>query len=133
MLSTYQYPKYEYVQPPEQKSGETRRHPVVVVGAGPVGLATAIDLAQSGVPVVLLDDDDTVSLGSRGVCYAKRTLEVLDRRELAAVLAHEHAHLRQRHDLVLLPFSSLKRAFPRIRFMERCYNAVALLIEILPE
>ena len=79
MLSTYQYPKYEYVQPPEQKSGETRRHPVVVVGAGPVGLAAAIDLAQSGVPVVLLDDDDTVSLGSRGVCYAKRTLEVLDR------------------------------------------------------
>ena len=79
MLSTYQYPKYDYVQPPEQKSGEIRRHPVVVVGAGPVGLAAAIDLAQSGVPVLLLDDDDTVSLGSRGVCYAKRTLEVLDR------------------------------------------------------
>ncbi|KUP95410.1 M56 family metallopeptidase [Thermobifida cellulosilytica] len=57
-------------------------------------------------------------------------LEVLDRRELAAVLAHEHAHLRQRHDLVLLPFSSLKRAFPRVRIMERCYNAVALLIEM---
>ncbi len=57
-------------------------------------------------------------------------LEVLDRRELAAVLAHEHAHLRQRHDLVLLPFSSLKRAFPKIRLMERCYNAVALLIEM---
>ena len=30
-------------------------------------------------PVVLLDDDDTVSVGSRGVCYAKRALEVLDR------------------------------------------------------
>ncbi len=79
MLSTYQYPKYDYVQPPEQKTGETRRYPVVVVGAGPVGLAAAIDLAQSGVPVVVLDDDDTVSVGSRGVCYAKRTLEVLDR------------------------------------------------------
>ena len=79
MLSTYHYPKYEYVQPPEQKSGETKRYPVVVVGAGPVGLAAAIELAQSGVPVVLLDDDDTVSVGSRGVCYAKRTLEILDR------------------------------------------------------
>ncbi|OXH86556.1 hypothetical protein CA831_23745, partial [Burkholderia multivorans] len=33
--------------------------PVIVVGAGPVGLAAAIDLAQQGVPVVLLDDDDT--------------------------------------------------------------------------
>jgi 3-(3-hydroxy-phenyl)propionate hydroxylase len=79
MLSTYHYPKYEYVQPPEQKTGETRRYPVVVVGAGPVGLAAAIELAQTGVPVVVLDDDDTVSVGSRGVCYARRALEVLDR------------------------------------------------------
>ena len=79
MPSTYQYPKYEYQPSPEQTSGEIKRHPVVVVGAGPVGLAAAIDLAQSGVPVVVLDDDDTVSFGSRGVCYAKRTLEVLDR------------------------------------------------------
>lgn len=74
MLGTYHYPKYEYVQPPEQTSGETRRYPVVVVGAGPVGLAAAIGLAQSEVPIVLLDDDDTVSVGSSGVCYAKRTL-----------------------------------------------------------
>ena len=79
MLSTYQYPKYAYQPAPEQISGQATRHPVVVVGAGPVGLAAAIELAQSGVPVVVLDDDDTVSFGSRGVCYAKRTLEVLDR------------------------------------------------------
>ncbi|QEL66486.1 3-(3-hydroxy-phenyl)propionate hydroxylase [Oryzomicrobium terrae] len=79
MLSTYQYPKYEYVTPPEQRGAAPARYPVVVVGAGPVGLAGAIELAQSGVPVVVLDDDDTVSIGSRGVCYAKRALEVLDR------------------------------------------------------
>ncbi|MBK9443677.1 MAG: FAD-dependent oxidoreductase [Comamonadaceae bacterium] len=79
MLSTYKYPKYEYVRPPEQSGAEKKRYPVVVVGAGPVGLAAAIELAQSGVPVVVLDDDDTVSVGSRGVCYAKRALEVLDR------------------------------------------------------
>ena len=79
MLSTYQYPKYEYTTPPELRGGVTVRHPVVVVGAGPVGLAAAIDLAQQGVPTVLLDDDDTVSIGSRGVCYAKRALEILDR------------------------------------------------------
>jgi len=52
---------------------------VVVVGAGPVGLAAAIDLAQRGIPVLVLDDDDTVSVGSRAICYAKRTLEILDR------------------------------------------------------
>ncbi|TCO79262.1 3-(3-hydroxy-phenyl)propionate hydroxylase [Plasticicumulans lactativorans] len=79
MLSTYQYPKFAYTPPPELAAGTVRRVPVVVVGAGPVGLATAIDLARHGVPVLLLDDDDTVSIGSRGVCYAKRTLEVLDR------------------------------------------------------
>lgn len=79
MLSTYKYPKYDYVRPPEQSGAAKKRYPVVVVGAGPVGLAAAIELAQSGVPVVLLDDDDTVSVGSRGVCYAKRSLEVLDR------------------------------------------------------
>lgn len=85
MLSTYQYPKFDYVRAPELSGGAVKRYPVVVVGAGPVGLAAAIDLAQSGVAVLLLDDDDTVSVGSRGVCYAKRTLEVLDRLGLGDV------------------------------------------------
>jgi 3-(3-hydroxy-phenyl)propionate hydroxylase len=80
MLKTFQYPTFAYRPAPElQPSGTPSRHPVVVVGAGPVGLAAAIDLAQHGVPVVLLDDDNTVSIGSRGLCYAKRTLEILDR------------------------------------------------------
>lgn len=79
MLSTYKYPKFDYRRPPELGGTGEARHPVVIVGAGPVGLATAIDLAQQGQPVVLLDNDDTVSIGSRGVCYAKRALEVLDR------------------------------------------------------
>jgi 3-(3-hydroxy-phenyl)propionate hydroxylase len=79
MLRTYASPRYEYRRPPELDDGGTRNYPAVVVGAGPVGLVAAIDLAQSGVSVVLLDDDDTVSVGSRGVCYAKRTLEILDR------------------------------------------------------
>ena len=55
------------------------QHPIAIVGAGPVGLATAIDLAQNGVEVVLLDDDDRLSTGSRAICFAKRTLEIFDR------------------------------------------------------
>ena len=55
------------------------RHPLVVIGCGPVGLAAAIDARKQGIPVLLVDDDDTVSVGSRGLCYAKRTLEILDR------------------------------------------------------
>ncbi|MBU3723937.1 MAG: FAD-dependent oxidoreductase [Burkholderiaceae bacterium] len=77
MLSTYTYPKFAYRCPTEIGQRISRR--IVVVGAGPVGLAMAIDLAQQGLDVLLLDDDNTVSLGSRGLCYAKRALEVLDR------------------------------------------------------
>ena len=87
MLSTYTYPRYAYRRPAELAApgepgvpgGPVARHPVVVIGAGPVGLAAAIDLAQQGQAVLLLDDDNTVSVGSRGLCYAKRTLEILDR------------------------------------------------------
>src|SRR5699024_4138718 len=43
------------------------------------------------------------------VVFSAGALEVLDERELAAVLAHEQAHLRQRNDLVLLPISHHKR------------------------
>ncbi len=79
MQKTFTYPKFEFVQPPELTEGKTGHYPVVVVGAGPVGLSAAIDLAQQDQDVLLLDNDDTVSIGSRGVCYAKRALEVLDR------------------------------------------------------
>ena len=77
MLSTYSYPKFDYRRPAEIGGRAARQ--IVVVGAGPVGLAAAIDLAQLGHSVLLLDDDNTVSVGSRGLCYAKRTLEILDR------------------------------------------------------
>lgn len=79
MQKTFTYPKFDFVTPPELQSGQSAHYPVVVVGAGPVGLSAAIDLAQQGQDVLLLDNDDTVSIGSRGVCYAKRALEVLDR------------------------------------------------------
>jgi len=79
MLSTYIWPRYPAGLAPEVGAATPRRVPLVVLGAGPVGLTAAIDAAQRGLPVLLLDEDDTVSFGSRGVCYAKRTLEILDR------------------------------------------------------
>jgi hypothetical protein len=53
--------------------------------------------------------------------------------QLAAVLAHEHAHLRERHDLVLLPFTALRRAFPRSAICADAHRAVALLVEMLAD
>ncbi|MFZ9407471.1 MAG: FAD-dependent oxidoreductase [Burkholderiaceae bacterium] len=70
---------FPYRRSADQDGAEPVRHPVLIVGAGPVGLCTAIDLARRGIPVVVLDDDTTVSTGSRAVCYAKRSLEILDR------------------------------------------------------
>ncbi len=75
MLKTYTWPRYASRPPPQPQPPV----PLVVVGAGPVGLCAAIDAALRGQPVVLLDEDNTVSVGSRGVCYAKRTLEIFDR------------------------------------------------------
>ncbi|MCP5267343.1 MAG: FAD-dependent oxidoreductase [Burkholderiaceae bacterium] len=79
MLKTYEYPKFPYRQSAEQSEGRVVRHPVVVIGAGPIGLTAALDLASRGLDVLVLDDNDTVSIGSRAVCYAKRPLEIWDR------------------------------------------------------
>ncbi|WP_104205471.1 FAD-dependent oxidoreductase [Billgrantia saliphila] len=79
MPTTYNNPVYPYRRPPELNRDDVRHCPVVIVGAGPTGLAMAIDLAQQGVESVVLDDNNTVSVGSRAICFAKRTLEILDR------------------------------------------------------
>ena len=49
---------------------------VIIIGAGPIGLTLAIDLAQRGVKSVVLDDNNIVSTGSRAICWAKKTLEI---------------------------------------------------------
>jgi 3-(3-hydroxy-phenyl)propionate hydroxylase len=66
--------------PDQDRPGQSAaEHPVVVVGAGPVGLSLAIDLAQRGQRVVLLDDADRIGEGSRAICFSKRSLEYWDR------------------------------------------------------
>src|SRR3981081_4821019 len=71
--------RYGYRRSPDQDAGAAARHPVIVVGAGPVGLTAAIDLALRGVPVVILDESDRIGEGSRGICCPKRTREVWGR------------------------------------------------------
>jgi 3-(3-hydroxy-phenyl)propionate hydroxylase len=75
----YQKIVFDYVRSPDQSGGHVAHHPVIVVGAGPVGLSAAIDLAQQGIKTLLVDDDDRLSTGSRAICFAKRTLEIWDR------------------------------------------------------
>ncbi len=70
---------YPYQRSPDQDAKSPVRHPVVVVGGGPIGMATALDLGLQGIPVILLDDHDGVGQGSRAICFAKRTLEIARR------------------------------------------------------
>ncbi|WIY26535.1 FAD-dependent oxidoreductase [Parasedimentitalea psychrophila] len=79
MNKIFEVPMYPYARHADQDASTPVRHKVIVIGAGPVGLGAAIDLAQQGVEVVVLDDNDKVSFGSRAICFAKRPLEILDR------------------------------------------------------
>ena len=79
MPNTQPHAQYAYCRSPDQAAAKPARHAVVIVGAGPVGLSLAIDLAQRGLRPVLLDDNDRIGDGSRAICFAKRTLEIFDR------------------------------------------------------
>ncbi len=79
---SYALPEYAFVAPPEIQSGEVKHHPVVIVGAGLSGLTLACKLAQSGIPAVVLDEDNTVGVkgaSSRGICYTQQSLEIFAR------------------------------------------------------
>src|SRR5262245_56814259 len=79
-MARYRYENFGYVAPPELSGDATpARYPVAIVGSGPVGVTMAIDLAVRGIASVVLDDNDVVSIGSRAICWAKRTLEIFDR------------------------------------------------------
>src|SRR5947207_10806757 len=73
--------QFGYRRHPDQDRADANiaEHAIVVVGAGPVGLSLAIDLAQRGQAIVLLDDADRIGEGSRAICFSKRSLEFWDR------------------------------------------------------
>ncbi|MGF1476548.1 MAG: FAD-dependent oxidoreductase [Geminicoccaceae bacterium] len=70
---------YPYARVPDQDRTEARRHAVIIVGGGPIGMALALDLGRRGVACLVLDDHEGVGKGSRAICFAKRTLEICDR------------------------------------------------------
>jgi len=90
----YTLPRYEYRTPPEFLEKQSFLYPVIVAGAGLAGLTAALELGTRGIRCLLLDEDDTVGasgLSSRGICYAKRSLEILDRFGVAARIREKGA------------------------------------------
>jgi 3-(3-hydroxy-phenyl)propionate hydroxylase len=79
MDTDFQKIEFPSVRQADRSGDPQRLRPVVIVGAGPVGLSMAIDLARQGILTVLLDDDNKLSAGSRAICFAKRTLDIFDR------------------------------------------------------
>lgn len=73
--SYFDYPDLVWHAPPEL-AGTSRQHPVTVVGAGPVGLALALELARQQVPVVVVDDKGRLNDGSRAICLARTAWKV---------------------------------------------------------
>ncbi|WP_416897068.1 MAG: FAD-dependent oxidoreductase [Minwuia sp.] len=76
---TLAFKTYPYARSADQDSAVPVRHSVVIVGGGPIGIATALDLGLKGVEVLVLDDHEGVGMGSRAICFAKRSLEIADR------------------------------------------------------
>ena len=70
----------------DQDCARPAQHPVVIVGAGPVGLVAALDLARKGHRSVVIDAKSNLSDGSRAICWAKRSLEIMDRLGLGQAL-----------------------------------------------
>jgi len=71
------YFDYPYFDPPARRDDGTL-HRVVIVGAGPVGMVTALTLAQHGVRSVLLDRKPTFNDGSRAICISRSSFHILD-------------------------------------------------------
>lgn len=79
MNKIFEIPLYPYAYHADQNAVTPAYHQVVIIGAGPVGLGMAVDLARQGIEALVLDDNDKVSFGSRAICFSKRTLEIADR------------------------------------------------------
>jgi 3-(3-hydroxy-phenyl)propionate hydroxylase len=73
----FNYPIFEAGRAPEL-DGERPQHPVVIIGAGPIGMTAALTLARYGVRSVVVDQKDTFNDGSRATCIARPSMHILD-------------------------------------------------------
>lgn len=124
---------FAYRAPPAGPGGQEACR-VAIVGGGPVGLTAALDLARHGIACILLDEEDRVSIGSRAICYAKRTLEIWDRLGVGARMVDKGVTWQvgrvfhgddQRYSFDLLPDSG--HCFPAFINLQQSYAETYLV------
>jgi len=71
----YNYQVFKPWLPTENGTQEKKQ--VVIVGAGPAGMVTALELARHGVASVVLASDLQFSQGSRAIVFTRRSMEIL--------------------------------------------------------
>lgn len=81
--SYFKYKVYPFRTPPEMAAASAPVHPVVVVGAGPIGLVLAIQLQKHGVHCILIDSEAQVSGGSRALALTRRSMEIIEQSNVA--------------------------------------------------
>src|SRR5258705_13068370 len=74
----FDYPRFAARRVPGL-DGTVTRHPVLIVGAGPIGMTAALVLARYGIRSVLIDRKDTFNDGSRAICIARPSMHILER------------------------------------------------------
>ncbi|MGE0798033.1 MAG: FAD-dependent monooxygenase, partial [Lautropia sp.] len=133
-VSYFDYVHYPAVLPPLTGGADPRRHPVAIVGGGPIGLALAVGLARHGVASVVLEADDSVCTGSRAGCVTDRTLQIFDQFGCAEPVMRQGLPWAEgwsyyRTDEVFhlqVPQDPLAK-FPRLVNIQQCYLEQYLL------
>lgn len=111
---------------------------VLVIGAGPIGMALALDVARHGVPCVLVEAEQQVSEGSRAIVFTRRSMEILqqvgvDKTITAQGLPWRFGNSFYRGERVFrmeAPYSEDDRFFPMINLQQQ-YVEQALVDQIL--
>lgn len=122
----FTYPQFDSAVAPEL-NGHRIIYPVVIVGAGPVGLAIALSLANVGVASIVLEAENTIGIGSRAGSLSRQSVEFLASLGIGAALletgltyASGWTYYRDREVFRLSIPGSLKDQFPPMLKIQQC-------------
>lgn len=122
----FDYPKFAFERPLEM-AGQSQIHPVLIAGAGPVGLTSALELARRGIASVVLDSKDTLNDGSRAICISRYSFETLQQlglsdRFVKKSLGWTHGRCYYRNQMIYrleMPHSDEERFFPMYNLQQQ--------------